>query len=71
VRVTKTKGHKRACDWIVACIVLYNIIKPNTDEFTSEMDDMPNENMEPDNNIDHNEVVSQREVIFNWFITNM
>jgi len=33
VRVNKISGHKYACDWILACCVLYNIIRPNIAEF--------------------------------------
>lgn len=28
IRVDKQRGHKLACDWIMACCILYNIIKP-------------------------------------------
>lgn len=31
IRVDRKRGHRRACEWIRACCVIYNIIRPMED----------------------------------------
>lgn len=41
IRVDRSDGHKRACEWIMSCAVLYNLIKPieSLDDSDFEKDD--------------------------------
>ncbi len=69
IRVDKKSGHRRACEWILSCIILYNIMKPGKDdEFLQDPQNI-------DGNLDGNGVMVdvdcvQRDAIFQWFLNN-
>lgn len=70
IRVDKSGGHQRACEWIVACIVLYNIIKPSTEKCDADFeedDDAMNHEINAANQGD----TGARDNLFNWFLENI
>lgn len=69
IRVNKKSGHRRACEWILSCIILYNIMKPGKYEVFQEDE----QNM--DGNQDGNGVMAdvdcaQRDAVFQWFLND-
>lgn len=65
IRVNKKSGHQRACEWIAACVVLYNMIRPQLDADYSQ-DVVPICNNQEFNQNQTDSV--QRDKLLNWFI---
>jgi hypothetical protein len=63
IRVDRQNGHRRACEWIVACCIIYNIIKP------TEYSDLVEEEGDDDIYFDGmNDATGEgkRQELFNW-----
>jgi DDE superfamily endonuclease len=70
IRVCKRKGHQSACEWIIACCVLYNIILPDIDEDDYEIQ----LDVEEEEQIDFPPAVNneiRRNTIFHWVLGNI
>jgi hypothetical protein len=62
IRVDRENGHRRACEWIRACCVVYNIIKPVEDISDLEISD--EDDIYLGNNCFQGE--EKRTFLFNW-----
>lgn len=66
IRVDKNTGHKRACEWIMACFILYNLIKPTVEDEGDASEITVDEELEVQNTQTENNSV--RNNLFNWYL---
>jgi len=69
IRVDDSKGHKRACEWISACIILYNLLQNNhafQNETLENAEETEEETCNEVNNIDVILGENKRELLLNW-----
>jgi len=64
IRVDRHSGHKLACTWVTACVILYNILKDSLEdiEYEDEDDDSPNDDMNEEGRGDN----SKRNYLFQF-----